>query len=170
MVENVHLKHKIMIINFPEFDNESMGGCESFRFIPVNHTQSIANAVNSVINSEPVPNSGKNILTGLAVMDTLSFSETQEESGAGTFYKTIIKGFVPKLSASYISLFSQIKQSRHIVIIKDNNGCQRVCGNIQNGMKFNFDQDTKDAPSGSNGIVFKFYGEFTEPSPFLILQ
>lgn len=158
-----------MITNFAEFDNESMGGCESFRFIPVSHTQSLSDAVNSVINSLPVAIQDKAILTGLAVMDTLSFSENQEESNAGPFFKTVIKGFVPKLSAAYIAMFSEMKQARHIVIVKDNNGFERVCGNLLNGLKFSFDQDTKDAPAGANGITFKFYGEFTEPSPFLQL-
>lgn len=158
-----------MITSFIEFENESMGGCESFRFIPVNHTQSLADAVNSVTASLPVAKTGKSILTGLAVMDTLSFSEGQEETNAGPFFKTLIKGFVPKLSVAYIALFNELKQGRHIVIIKDNNGLERICGTITHGLKFTFDQDTKDAPSGANGISFKFYGDFTEPSPILLI-
>ena len=154
------------MISFPEFENESMGGCQSFRYIPVIHTQSIANAINSVITSLPVAKAGKSILNGLSVMDMLSFLETHEESNAGSYHKTIIKGFVPKLTPAYIALFNELKRLRHHLIVADNNGYERIAYNL----KFQFNQDTKDNPAGANGTTFQFYGESIEPSPFLVIS
>jgi len=156
--------------NFPEFDNESMGGCESFRFIPCKHTQSEAIPTDSVVTSLPVPKAGKAILDGLAVMRTLSFVENEDTVNAGDFYKTVIKGFVPKLDSAYLALFNEMRRYRHIVICKDNNGVERVCGTIAHGMIFSFNQDTKDAPAGANGFSFQFSEQFTEPSPMLVLS
>ncbi len=157
-----------MIIDFPEFDNESMGGCSSFQFIPVKHTQSLANPVDCVIPSMPVPISGKSITNGLSIMDTLSFNEKPVDHDAGSFFKTEISGFVPKLTPGYLALFNEMRRYRHIVMPTDNNGCVHVCGTLTLGLKFSFERDTKETPAGGNGFQFKFYGEFIEPSPTLI--
>jgi hypothetical protein len=159
-----------MITDFPEFENESMGGNISFQFIPINNTQSISDAVSCAVAALPTPKGGKSILDGLAILGTLSFIEKMDETAAGHYYKTEIKGFVPYLSAAYLALFNEMKQARHIVMPTDSNGKVRVCGTLTNGMKFTFDQDTKEAASGANGFSFMFSGQFTEPSPFLVVS
>lgn len=157
-----------MITNFPEFDNESMGGNFTFQFIPVKYTQSMPENVGSVVASLPTPITGKAILNGLAIMDTLTFNEKQATQDAGDYFTTEIKGFVPKMDSTTLSLFNEMRRHRHIVMITDNNGKLRVCGTLNNGMEFKFDQDTKDTPAGSNGYSFIFTGKSTEPSPHLI--
>lgn len=157
-----------MITDFIEFENESMGGCESFRFIPTDQTQS-TNDIGNCQAAAPTPKQNYSLLAGLSIMDTLVFSEVQDTANAGNFWKTNIKGFVPKLTVEYLQLFTEMSNHTHIVIPKDNNGKERVCGNIDNGMFFSFNQESKESPAGSNGYSFEFNGKFSNPSPFLLV-
>lgn len=156
-----------MIIDFPEFDNETMGGNQSFKFIPVNDCASLPTALACVVDENPTPKYGKALLDGLAIIDTLTFLETLEQSAAGVYYKTTIKGKVPQINSGYLALFAEMCTCRHIIIIKDNNGFERMCGTLANGMKFTFNMEIKETPAGSAAIEFLFSSQSIQPSPFV---
>jgi hypothetical protein len=95
-----------------------MGGCESFVFAPTINISAIPEAINQVVSSAITGT----LLNGLSIIDTLELEEQQAESNSGDYYKILIKGLVPKLTAEYLDLFNKLKQYRHIVVVKDNNG------------------------------------------------
>ena len=155
--------------NFPEFETESMGGCESFQFIPCRDTKSIATPdISNEIKTAIEPETNKTILSGLAITDTLEFTEDTETKNAGIVYKTKIAGIVPKLTSEYLSLFLEMTKKRHYIILKDNNANSRLVG-YENGAIFSFKQKTDKSPAGTNGFSFEFNAESSKPTPFYVV-
>lgn len=154
--------------SFSEFETESMGGCESFQFIPAKKVKSLALPVNSIITSAPVLATGFNMLNGLSLKDTLDFEEPSDKSSGGSdTFKTKITGFVPKLTPAMLDLFTEMSIVKYfVVILKDNNGYLRISGHPNAGLIFSFDQATTKTPAGTNGFKFTFSGNFCFPSPF----
>ncbi|MEI7597270.1 MAG: hypothetical protein WCK02_16090 [Bacteroidota bacterium] len=152
--------------NFPEFQNENMGGCQCFCFAPFSKLAIMPLAKNA-LTTDLIFSTGSVWFIGLAILNTLDFQEETSNSDSGTFYKTKITGLVPSLNIDILILFNEMKQLRHLIKIADNNGNTRICG-LNGGLKFAFTQDTKKLPAGTSGIEFEFTGENPEPSPFLI--
>lgn len=155
--------------NFPEFETESMGGCEGFKFIPFVNANTLAKTTTTnELTTEIEPTEDNAIYEGLAVLDTLDFVEDQPDVKAGGMYKTTVIGLVPKLTSEYITLFDEMKQHRHYVLVTDNNGNIRVVG-YENGATFKYKQVTGKNPATSNGFSFEFYSESRKPSPFYVV-
>jgi hypothetical protein len=155
--------------NFPEFDFESMGGLEKFQYIPFKDVNSLANINDlSELTTAISPLPGKAIFEGVSIMDTLEFDETQESSNAGDFFKTKLVGMVPKLTSEYLTLFFEMSKTRHIVLVKDNNGKIRCLG-YENGIGFKFSQKIEKKPSGINGFSYEFSCQSEKPSPFYMI-
>lgn len=152
--------------NFIDFNMESMGGCESFLFAPKEDILLIPPAVDNVIAQEVQFPGSKAFYLGSSIMDTLSFSEEQQDGDPGASFKTEITGMVPKLTAEYLDLFNEMRRHRFVVQVKDNNGQTRLCGNKESGMKFWFKQSTKSTPAGLNGFEFGFSLLSDKPAPF----
>jgi len=153
--------------DFPEFQNENMGGCQKFDFAPFPSIYSIPRTSDDVLSDDLTFKPNNTWLEGAAIFNTLEFVEEQNNSDAGDYFKTKISGAVPALTKEYLALFNQMKQVRHVVQITDNNGNIRMAG-LNGGLKFAFSQDTKKNPSGANGFEFQFTGENPEPSPFVV--
>lgn len=151
--------------NFIAFENENMGGCSTFEFIPVDDVVYIPDAVNNVIETAITLKTGKAFYTGLSVINTLKFTEDEKDTDAGCLFTTKIEGIIPKLTADYIALFSEMKNARFLLKISDNNGLIRLCGKKSAGMKFNFIQETGAKASDKNGFEFSFSLENSSCSP-----
>jgi len=153
--------------NFPEFEMESMGGNSSFKFSPIENIASIPEAINDVMTSDVVFKSGHTWFNGLALQNSLDFSEEQKNSDAGENYQTNIGGMVPKLTHEYLAQFNEMRRHRFVVQITDNNGNARLCGSLTAGMLFTFNQQSKNTPSGTSGFPYNFTLDHEDPSPFL---
>ncbi len=154
--------------NFPEFDMESMGGNSSFKFSPIENIASIPDAINDVITSDVVFKPGCAWYDGLALQNSLDFSEEQKKSDAGESFQTNISGMVPKLTHEYLAQFNEMRRHRFVVQITDNNGNARISGSVLAGMQFAFDQKSKNTPSGTSGFSYSFSLDHEDPSPFLV--
>jgi hypothetical protein len=146
--------------NFPTFSAENMGGLvDKFKFST--HKNISFTVTNNIISEE---------LTfeylATAIYDTLNFDEKQNSSAPGESWKTVITGFVPKLTAEYLQLFHEMVKQRFVVKITDNNNSIRICGLPNKGMKFSFSQQSSETPQGLNGFKFQFEVELPTPSPF----
>lgn len=153
--------------NFPEFQNENMGGCQSFEFTPFRNISQIPPVNGNKCYTDLYFIGDADYYSGQSILDTLQYQEQLQTSDAGTFFKVKIVGFVPFLSEDYLDLFDQMKQLRHVVKIKDNNGKYRLFG-LNGGLSFSFDTDSKKSPSGANGFEYVFSGENPKPAPFLL--
>ena len=151
--------------NFPEFQNENMGGCQKFDYAPLSIINSVPRTVNEKLTDDIAFKTNCDWLTGNAVINTLEFTEEQSPSDSGDYFKTKIVGVVPSLTNDYVALFNKMKQVRHIVRLTDQNGCIRICG-VDGGMKFSYTQGSKKAPSGASGFEFQFTSETAKPSTF----
>ncbi|HNX08232.1 MAG TPA: hypothetical protein PKL96_11665 [Bacteroidales bacterium] len=152
--------------NFIDFNMETMGGCESFLFAPKEDILLIPAVVDNVIAQEIQFLGANTFYLGAAIMDTLSFSEEQQDGDPGSSFKTEITGLVPRLTAAYLDLFNEMRRHRFVVLVKDNNGLSRLAGTKDAGMKFWFKQSTKTSPSGLNGFEFGFTLLSDKPAPF----
>ncbi|HNW90987.1 MAG TPA: hypothetical protein PK664_06540 [Paludibacteraceae bacterium] len=152
--------------SFINFNMETMGGCESFLFAPKEDILLIPAVVNNVIAQEIQFYGSNTFYFGAAIMDTLSFSEEQQDGDPGASFKTEITGMVPRLTAEYLDLFNEMRRHRFVVLVKDNNGLSRLVGTKSTGMKFWFKQSTKTTPSGLNGFEFGFSLSSEKPAPF----
>ena len=155
--------------DFFEFENENMGGVQSFLFAPTKSILNIPKDINKVITSPIQFIPGSDFFKGLALRDSLSFEENKSDTLAGDIYNTVLSGMVPKLTPIYLNLFSQMVLKRYIILPTDNNGIKKLCGTIRAGMKFSFDQTTSTTPSGLNGFKFSFSLQYFKPSPFYMV-
>ena len=155
--------------NFPEFETESMGGCEGFDFIPIDTIKNLAaTSTSNELTTAIELLDGNTIFEGLAILDSLEFTEPQENQKAGGLYKTKVIGVVPKMTSEYLTLFNEMTKHRHIVLATDSNGNIRVVG-YENGARFKFDQATGKKASDMNGFSFEFTAESRKPSPFYVV-
>ena len=153
--------------DFFEFKTENMGGmADEFQFAPIDSIIAIATANECVVSSPVVFLSGNNFFTGLAMRDTLEFDEKQTSGGSGDIFSTGISGMVPQMTAEYLALFSQMVKKRFIIVVTDNNGNKRICGNKLAGMKFQFDQNSSTTPAGIAGYKFSFTLLYHQASAF----
>lgn len=152
--------------SFSEFDMESMGGVVEFNFSPIENIAIIPDAVNDCICT-PITFTGANtFFQGKALRNSLNFSEKQKITNAGESFVTEITGMVPKLTGSYLYLFNEMKRHRFVLLVTDNNGSLRLCGTKEKGMRFSFDQDSKNSPGQLSGFQFSFTIETEKASPF----
>lgn len=152
--------------SFSEFEMESMGGVVGFNFSPIENIVTIPEVINDCIGT-PITFSGTfAFLTGIAIRDSLNFSEKQKIADAGESFSTVITGMIPKLTKEYLYLFNEMKRHRFVVLVIDNNGFLRLCGTKDAGMRFSFDQDSKNTPGQLNGFEFSFSLDHSLPSPF----
>lgn len=152
--------------DFPEFDNENMGGNESFEYSPKQNISAIADPTDCIISSAVTFVSPYDFYTGKAVMKSLSFSEDEVPGSGGELYKRSIKGYYPTQTAAVLNLFKTMAKHHHVVKITDFNGAVRLVGNLVAPLKFKFKQATGDAPASKNGYSFEFYLTSKYPSPY----
>ena len=155
-----------MITSFPTPDSDNIGGCRAFKFIEADKVVSMPVASGKMIKSQITLSEGATWRDGYASVKSLEYSEKMRENDAGKYFVTEITGFYPKINNETLALFSEMKHSRFIVIITDNNGLSRVAGTIETPLEFTFDASSGRNASSRNGLSFAFKGQFINESPF----
>src|ERR1041385_479700 len=107
---------------------ENIGGLQTFEFIPMIDIASIPDPEDHIILQPVTLKGGKRWFKGYATYQTLEFSEAQNTSKAGEFYKQELKGFVPKDTPDLARLFAEMENHLFIVRYTDNNGQQKIVG------------------------------------------
>lgn len=152
--------------NFPEFENENMGGIQyRFIFTPDTNIQTLTIASQTVADMLDYLDS-YDVFTGNTLIDSCLFSEKEIKSEAGSYYETKFSGFIPKLNKEYLILFAEMVKRRFILLITDNNNYKRILGKPSKGLIFSFEQNSQQTPAGLNGFKFEFATINPEPSPF----
>ena len=152
--------------HFTQFDTESMGGAQTFKFSPIVNVSAIADPVASKVLLPVTFFGSAGWYNGLAMRDSLDFTETMDNVPAGPKYKTVITGFVPKLTPDTQTLFEEMRRIKHIVSLTDNNGNKMLSGHLRAGMTFTYSKASGRTPSGASGYQFTFSLEYSKPSRF----
>lgn len=146
--------------NIPLF--ESMGGCIRFTFKDVAGVTSIPAAVEQNVADNIVITG--DWFEGYATLERLRFTEKEDTTEDGILYKTSLKGFVPGDRPDNAELFRKLKYARLIVVGKDNNGKQRIIGELGNGAKFTYQYDSEGKIAGLPGYEYEFTWESSRPA------
>jgi hypothetical protein len=154
-----------MINNFPVHKTYTPGGYASFRFLSHN-----------LVTTYPMISEGKALVPvatennvaffdGYATRETLNYEEEPVDNGNGTYYNLTVSGFVPGEAAALIDLMETLAYYRHLVIVKDPLGLQRLVGSPAAPLDFQAKFNSGTARPDSKGFNFKFTGQSLYRSP-----
>lgn len=156
--------------NFPTQPSESMGGNRfKFLFAPVTDIASMPYIYKGIASNEPTLHTGKSWYNGIAIMDSLSFDEPSKIESAGVQYDCKITGRVV-YSYESLELFNEMSRKRFVVLITDNDGIEKICGSIKNGLRFRFQQAKGTAPADPKVLEYEFGTINREPSPDIVIS
>lgn len=143
---------------YPNNDGgRNMPGQNRFYWLPKENITAIPASTNNIISSDITATS--DWYEGYISWQSDDFEYKSERSSHGTQYQVNFKGKVPKFSPQMESLFHSKANREFVLIIVDNNGYGRVCGNKTKGLKFTF-ETLKD------GYNFNYTGTFSTPQPY----
>lgn len=142
--------------DFPEYPTDSMGGIALFNFIEVENVTEIAKPINHRIITAVVFKTSSSWLNGYSSINALQYSEPSKQSGDGISYEAELKGFVPD-SPEMLQLLVKMEGRRFVLHITDNDGMEKIVGNIEQPLTFYCDFETQTV-SGVKGYTYKFKG------------
>lgn len=153
---------------FPPGDSaRNMGGNQSFYFVPVADVVSIPPVINGNISDDVVFDTDKAWYEGYGTLDTKNLDEKQNDGGARSdFYDVVFSAFVPSNKPLMHDLFERMSAFKFIVLVKDNNGRQRLLGTLTSGMRFRFEYSSQNAAAGRNGYTVQFSRLLADRPPF----
>jgi hypothetical protein len=156
------------MIDFPEINNEKMGGASSFNFIPQYSVSSIPNLSVNVITTPLVLKTGCAWLKGLSLPKSLTFNEVMKESDAGVLYEYTVTGSYPGQTPDLSALFAEMKPQPFVLDVTDNNNQRRLLGTLSNPVQFKYGYSSKDNPSQRPEYTFSFSYTSQKPAPFYL--
>jgi len=156
------------MINFPDYNLENMGGNSRFNFIPNYLIDSIPYINGNKIEGIIPIKSGAAWYIGKALVRSLLFEESFQETSAGGIYKYQFNGVYPGQNSNISELFDDMRNQPLVIDITDNNGNRRLIGNLSNPCSFKYTFKSKETPSGRPEYTFSFSWESPKPAPFYI--
>jgi hypothetical protein len=97
--------------------------------------------------------------------EKLSYTEEPQETDHGDMYMATLRGFFPGDSEELLSYFVEMKQSRYLLKVKDNNGELRLMGTIEEAARFRV---TLLKDSEQNGYQYSFVAMHHDLPPFFV--
>ncbi|NCC47023.1 MAG: hypothetical protein EOM16_08320 [Bacteroidia bacterium] len=156
--------------SFPTPEIQIVGGNQFFLFIPADNVSAIAIADGLQVKSQIPIQENTQWLLGYASPKSLSFSEKTLENDSGSTFLSEITGFYPGLTPEALAYFSELKNGRYIVLLKDNNNHTRLVGTPDNPLSFSYDQASGQTPTDRPGFAFAFKGHSIHESPFYVVN
>lgn len=98
---------------------------------------------------------------------SMSFTEKENKSGAGSKYKTNLSAFVPKDSPEALALIESMTGRKWIVVYLDQNEQYKVAGTVANPLHVAFDLNTGSDTPERNGHSVSFYGTQLNKAKFI---
>ena len=142
--------------NFPAQPSETMGGNRfKFLFAPVTDIASMPYIYKGIASSEPTLHTGKVWFNGIAIMDSLNFDEPTKIDAPGVQFDCKITGRVV-YSYEALELFNEMSRKRFVVLVTDNDGIEKICGSIKNGLRFRFQPAKGTAPADPKVLEYEF--------------
>lgn len=148
-----------------KIEGDNLGGIYSFKFIPVTDVQSIPSTLNGAIHNEVNIKTNTRWYEGYCTIETMNFSDNQEDSDHGAFHTKEFLGIVPKDRPELIDLFNGMKNKRFILDLVDNNGTRKLVGTVEEPLNFSSGFDTKANIAGRNEYKISFKGQGVAKSP-----
>lgn len=153
----------MILSNFFNIDAvDNYPGYNRYWFIHDSSVIYIPPAVNGVIDFEKITYApGKDTwYIGGAVFETIELGEKEQKAANGSLYPINIAAKTAGIKPDVLSLFHQKRNGRFILIVADNNDNYFLCGEPNNGLKFNYGRD-------SAYLSFNYVGNYTIPCYFL---
>lgn len=150
----------------PLNENDNIGGLETIDFALVTDVASIPDAVESLVPTGIIMNTGKRFYSAPFTLETGGFTETPSDSEHGTSYDKQVTGFCACDCNQNAALFEEMENARFIVKIKDNNGNKRLVGTIAEPLQFKVDRSSQQTTGETPGATITFYGKGVRQSPF----
>lgn len=143
----------------------NIGGCQPFKYCPVQFISNIPLPAESEIADEVVFAPTRQWYTGWHRPTTASYEERPRDTSAGMVYDVSYKFFYPGNSAAAQQLFDTISRMKHVLLIEDNNGQKRIVGVKANGMEFRATFNTGSGPDQVRGYQCEFFGTLKKRAP-----
>lgn len=110
--------------------------------------------------------SGKSFIELNFTQDSYEFTEKPKRDKNGDYFDTNITGFINDLDASIYQLIETYRQHQFVVIATDRQKRQRICGNIELGMKFTFGTKNTNAQNGNLQVIVDLDMQSATAAPF----
>ena len=146
----------------------NIGGCQPFKYCPVQHVYLIPDAVAGEISEEVSFNGSHRWYTGWHRETTASYEEKQRDTPQGILYDVVYKFFYPGNTAAISILFDELARMEHVLLVTDNNLQQRVVGEKSKGLKFRHSFNTGAGPDQLRGYQCEFYGTYKKRAPVYV--
>lgn len=144
--------------SFPRVNGEpNTVGYTQFFFLPKRLVTEMPRAKGKAITQDLVIDSA--FYAGYSVFGELQYNDDPKRTEAGVRYPVKLSGVVPVDKPEYLALFEEMMDDEFIVIVKNNNGKFKICGNQERGLKFIYKTE-------GVGYRFEFTGEYRTAPPF----
>lgn len=155
-----------MISDFPNNPITNEPGIVSFKFAPLSIISAITAPVNGVIDTFVDFAGTSDFFKGYSTLGTSRLKETSKRKEQGLYYDSEFVGYMPGDSAELALLFDDMLINRFVLAVKDAKGNIRLCGSMDNPMRFEVDYDSGQNPGDTKGRSYRFFAENLQPWPF----
>lgn len=145
-------------LTFPIGEDDNYGSVRQFWFVPVEDVESVVENVVTVKD-------GKRWFEGGGIKYTLVFDEGKKETRSGAAYDPELKGEIARWSQELQDALDLMDGRHFLVVFKDRNGFNRLVGDTEQYLKFEYTTTTGQNVPDRNGVKFSFKGSrFSIPS------
>jgi len=147
-------------LDFPVND-DNYGGIDRFWFADAEDIESEDDLGNLQLKE------GKSWSLGRGVKHSIRLGVKARIERGGVLFDILLEGEIAKYRPALESLFSQMREKRFGILVKDRNGYVMQFGRAGEWLSFKTDQQTGNLPSDRNGYRFQFEGSMkAQPSSF----
>ncbi len=147
-------------------NSENISGLLTLYFVPVSHVATVPVPWQCEVSTAITLQPGKRLFSLAFTRETSGFKSDKETTAAGAVYKTAITGVTPMLKLETTQILTEMSEDLFILIVKDANGKRRLVGNLDEGMRMDYSEDSKQRHGDRAEYTIKFYRDLTEPVPF----
>lgn len=142
---------------FP-IENDNVAGIGQFFYIPVKDIASMSGGLVEI-------KEGTRWFTGKVRKYSLEFEQQKKETRQGVIYQPKLSGYISKVTSALSLALTKMDGHFFVVIYKDKNGFINLIGTKEEGLLFEYNLVTGNAPgNGSSGADFTFSGKITTPA------
>lgn len=152
-----------------KFENDNIGGVNSFKFIEAKHIVSMHQPLGGAIHTAPQLAAGSAWREAYCTLGTMYLKEESQKSEHGTYHNKEFGGIVPKDRPEVLELLDFLKDEKFVIDCIDNNGQRKLVGTPDEPLSLETGHDTKPDVSGRNEYKIVFKGEGVNKSPFYML-
>lgn len=146
-------------------EGDNLGGIYTFKFLPVEGIGSMPESYKGAVHKAVTVAAGYRWFDGYCSEESMKYTEEQEDSENGAFFKKTFTGNVPKDREEVVDTFETMKNRRYILDITYNNGVRKLVGTADEPLYFSSKFDTSKPVSGRHDHAISFSGGGIKKSP-----